>query len=43
MRVIQESQYAYMLGRRITPAHAGNTNFTREAKEAQQDHPRACG
>ena len=43
MRGIRFPCLGYIIARRITPAHAGNTHSECLFYALSQDHPRACG
>ena len=43
MRVILAQKVRMVLMLRITPAHAGNTEYNKLMNAQEEDHPRACG
>nr|DAX53284.1 MAG TPA: hypothetical protein [Caudoviricetes sp.] len=43
MRGKQGMNYVVLMGRRITPAHAGKTISDPAIPAVVSDHPRACG
>ena len=43
MRGTVEADFSQAELRRITPAHAGNSNIKSKDLDPNQDHPRPCG